>query len=484
MSVDKKLSYFVDILTGLSWGDEGKGLAVVNLLKGVIGRTYVACVRYNGGCNAGHTTFIDGVKHVTHTIPTGILVPGVVSFIGRGVKFNFIKVAAEIRDLLEQGIEISRDRLVIDPATHLVLPTHILMDELKEEVSFGKAKIGTTKNGMSQIAVSKMGRRSVRIKDVLDQNGLLQAVMSEHLEMLGMLYPKQISSERFDKINNSYKEVMEAVEFVCQYVSFEEGYSFISRMLRKGDVLAEGAQGFLLDVDHGTYPYVTSSNSGVGAFLDGTGASWKMVRDVFGVAKMWYVTRVGNGPFPTELFPEVDGKYTNDHGLAYLIQNAGEGAEGGEKGATTQRPRRVGYVDLPMLRWAAERAGVTQLILTKGDRPNSNIGTSIDVCREYALNGGAWREYFPADIVTNMTRLQPLYESCEFVPVNPSLLFSDQPAAVKEHVARLASRVGAPVAFISAGHQAGQVVMVGNIPGNGSMLELGTHQSANGHSEI
>jgi adenylosuccinate synthase len=456
-----KPKHFVHILLGLSWGDEGKGKVIVDLLRKALGVAYVACVRFNGGCNAGHSVWINGVRFVTHQVPTGILVRGVKNLIAKGVKVNLVKLVAEIRELLGLGIEISKANLFVDPAAHIVLPTHILMDKLEDE-KYGKLVIGTTKNGMMPIAVSKMARRSVRIIDLLENNGLAETVTQEHIDYIDKVY-RVLSPEERVTILRELAELRLALAELAQYVTLGvNSRAFVMDALKKGDVLAESAQGYLLDVDHGTYPYVTSSNSGVGAFIDGTNVPYYTVSRVFGVAKMWYVTRVGEGPFPTELEPAAKGHYTEAHGLPWVIQNAGEKEEGSEKGATTGRPRRIGFVDFPAIYHASLSIGITDLILTKADRPGPlGDGTVLKACWDYDERGPLSPDI---DYVLLMKTARPYLRPLDFEPAQRDVVFGEQPNAVQRMVRHMRTVSGADIPFMSVGPEPGQIVYIDHHP--------------------
>ncbi len=467
-----EMKYFVDILIGLVWGDEGKGKVLVDLLQGRLGTQYVACVRYNGGCNAGHSVWIRGNKYVTHQVPTGILVPGISNLIAKGVKVDLVKLVEEIKGLRSLGVDVDR-RIYLDPEAHIVCPTHILLDGRSEDVA-GKEKIGSTRNGMGPIAMSKMARESVRLNDLLRDNGNLERLVEKHKRLIALLY-KPLSDEELAWLDEAVVALKGAVRSIQDYVKLADSHIFIMEQLQKGNVLAEGAQGFLLDVDHGTYKDVTSSNSGVGAFIDGTEAPWYTVGRVFGVTKMWYVTRVGNGPFPTELCPERNGYYVQEDGLAWTIQQAGEREEGSERGASTGRPRRVGLQDLQALNWAARVVGITDLILTKADRPGPLGTDSIKVSFGYGLDG---IPLLPShNPVPYMDRVKPVYKQVAFVPAVRDRDYRSQPEAVRNMVELLRNAVWGKVRipFISVGPEPGQIVYVDHpLNSLGTLLEIGS----------
>lgn len=469
----KKLKHFVHLLLGMSFGDEGKGKVVIDLLQGVLGTKYRACVRYNGGANAGHTIFMDGKKYVTHQIPSGILVPGVANLIAHGVKVNPTKLLSEMEDLKKLGVKINNDNLFVDPAAHVVLPTHVMMDILSEDrASTVGQEIGSTKQGMKQVAVSKVGRESVRLHDVLMGNGKLEKLVSDHIDFIQRNY-RPLLQEEFDRIEKDLAALKDSVKILQHIATFVDSMIFIREMLEEGPILGEGAQGFGLDMDHGTYPFVTSSNSGSGAFIEGTGVpfQWLDLEHVFGVAKFWYETRVGQGPFPTDISPGVKGWYTKEeHPLAYAIQNAGEHEEGSEKGATTQRPRQVGYFDLPFLQYAVERSGVTHLILTKADRPREEDCKKLLVCTGYRSDGSLVGP--DENLMLMFDSVEPEYVEVAFVPAARDVLFDDQPEPVRRHMRLIKRRLGegVEVPFMSVGPKPGQIVYVDRAPSVGGTL--------------
>lgn len=463
----------------MSFGDEGKGKVVIDLLRSVLNTLYSACVRYNGGPNAGHTIFIDDEKYVLHQVPSGILVPHISNLIGHGVWVNPTPLLREMNGLMDMGIVINKTRLSVDPAAHVVLPTHVMMDILSESAHAKLGtEIGSTKQGMMPVAVSKYGRESVRIQDIRDGNGKLEELISRHIEFIQRNY-RSLTHEEFDKLHEDVTELKASVHALESLVTFEQSIVFIARMLQKGNVLGEGAQGYGLDVDHGTYPFVTSSNSGADAFIAGTSVplQWLDGEHIFGVAKLWYQTRVGRGPFPTAIAPGVQGRYTKEHGMAFIIQNAGEHEEGREEGSTTRRPREIGYVDLPFLEHAVERSGVTHLILTKADRPGKVNGwEKIKVCIRYSLDGR------PVNIDSNLMllfgpRLEPEYTEMALDGALRGVSFSEQPGPVRRQVDLIKRRLGVEVPFISVGPVPGQVVLVDHHPPMaGVLLGVGEDQ--------
>ncbi len=333
----------VDVILGLQWGDEGKG-KIVDFLAD----KYDIIARFQGGPNAGHTLYIDGVKHVLHTIPSGIFRDGKINYIGNGVVIDPVTLLKEIENLEKQGIPV-KERLVISKRANLILPTHKILDAASES-SKGTSKIGSTLKGIGPTYMDKTGRNGLRFGDIQEEDFIVkyELLKAKHLQLL-QIY-------NFDyELKEMEDAWFEAVEKLKEFKQVESVY-FINEALKKGKrILAEGAQGSMLDIDFGTYPFVTSSNTISAAVCTGLGISPKHIGEVIGITKA-YCTRVGGGPFPSELDDEVGEKLRK---------------EGSEFGATTGRPRRCGWIDLPALNYACLINGVTKLIITKADILNS-----------------------------------------------------------------------------------------------------------------
>ncbi|MBK9792008.1 MAG: adenylosuccinate synthase [Sphingobacteriales bacterium] len=333
----------VDVILGLQWGDEGKG-KIVDFLAD----KYDIIARFQGGPNAGHTLYIDGVKHVLHTIPSGIFRDGKINYIGNGVVIDPVTLLKEIENLEKQGIPV-KERLVISKRANLILPTHKILDAASES-SKGTSKIGSTLKGIGPTYMDKTGRNGLRFGDIQEEDFIVkyELLKAKHLQLL-QIY-------NFDyELKEMEDAWFEAVEKLKDFKQVESVY-FINEALKKGKrILAEGAQGSMLDIDFGTYPFVTSSNTISAAVCTGLGISPKHIGEVIGITKA-YCTRVGGGPFPSELDDEVGEKLRK---------------EGSEFGATTGRPRRCGWIDLPALNYACLINGVTKLIITKADILNS-----------------------------------------------------------------------------------------------------------------
>lgn len=363
----------VDLLLGLQWGDEGKGKIV-----DVLTESYDIIARFQGGPNAGHTLEFDGIKHVLHTIPSGIFHPSAINLIGNGVVIDPVIFKKEIENLSPYQIDISK-KLLISKKAHLILPTHRLLDAASEATK-GKAKIGSTLKGIGPTYMDKTGRNGIRVGDVLSKKWKerYKTLTQKHLRMLDFhnveleYNLKELEVDFFDAVETLKK---------CQIVDSE---SYIHKAQDAGKkILAEGAQGSLLDVDFGTYPFVTSSTTTAAGACTGLGVAPNKIKEVFGIFKA-YTTRVGSGPFPTELFDEVGAQISK---------------KGHEFGATTGRARRCGWLDLVALKYAIQINGVTQLMMMKGD-VLSGFET-IKVCKQYRTDDGLI-DHFPYDIQSDL----------------------------------------------------------------------------------
>jgi adenylosuccinate synthase len=358
----------VDVILGLQWGDEGKGKIVDYLAD-----KYDIIARFQGGPNAGHTLYIDGVKHVLHTIPSGIFREGKINYIGNGVVIDPVTLLKEIENLEKQGIPV-KERLIISKRANLILPTHKILDAASES-SKGSSKIGSTLKGIGPTYMDKTGRNGLRVGDILEDDFIVkyELLKAKHLQLL-QIY-------NFDyELSELEDSWFDAIEKLKEYKQVESVY-FINEALKKGKkILAEGAQGSMLDIDFGTYPFVTSSNTISAAVCTGLGISPKHIGEVIGITKA-YCTRVGSGPFPSELTDETGEKLRK---------------EGAEFGATTGRPRRCGWIDLPALNYACLINGVTKLVITKADILNAF--DEFGVCTHYKYDGKETKD-LPYDMV-------------------------------------------------------------------------------------
>ena len=411
------------VVLGAQWGDEGKG-KIVDLLTQDIG----AVVRFQGGHNAGHTLVINGRKTVLHLIPSGILRDGALCLIGNGVVLSPAALQKEITQLEANGVEV-RSRLKISPATPLIMPHHIALDQAREKAAGGKA-IGTTGRGIGPAYEDKVARRGVRVAD-LQYPVELAEKLREVLDYHNFVLTKYLGVEAVD-FQKTLDEALEFGAYVKPMVSDVAG--ILHDLRRQGKrVLFEGAQGSLLDIDHGTYPYVTSSNTTVGGALAGTGVGADAIDYVLGIAKA-YATRVGGGPFPTELKDAV----------GELIRQ-----KGAEFGATTGRPRRCGWIDIVALKRAVAINGISGLCITKLDILDGM--PTLKLCIAYQYRGKR-TEYAPLD-AAGWDECEPVY--LEFPGWEESTAgiteWDKLPPAARAYLRALEELVGCPLAIVSTG---------------------------------
>jgi adenylosuccinate synthase len=409
----------IDILLGLQWGDEGKGKIVDALTP-----DYDIVARFQGGPNAGHTIEFNKTKHVLHLIPSGIFHEGKINIIGNGVVLDPVVFRREVESL---GIDIEtvRRRLLISLKAHLILPTHKLLDAAYEN-ALGDSRIGSTLRGIGPAYTDKAARSGIRVGDLLLKNfrEFYNEHVSEHLRILrgyGRSYDLQ-------ELENEW---FEAAEFLKQFKTVNADY-YIDRSLREGRcVLAEGAQGTMLDIDFGTYPYVTSSNTVAAGACTGLGIAPSRTGEVFGIFKA-YCTRVGSGPFPTELNDE-NGQLMRDRGNEY--------------GSTTGRPRRCGWLDLPALKYAIMINGVTRLFMMKADVLSGF--REIEVCTSYTINGEEITElpYCLADIEKLNYKTLAGW-NCEITECKN---WSEMPEALRHYIEFIEGETGVPVTIVSVG---------------------------------
>ncbi|MBF0585834.1 adenylosuccinate synthase [Prosthecochloris sp. N3] len=411
------------VIVGTQFGDEGKG-KLVDFLSS----RYDVVVRYQGGANAGHTICFDDKTVVLHLIPSGIFHEGCTCVIGNGVVIDPNALLKEIRQVEELGYDV-RDRLYISHNAHLIMPYHKLLDSLHESAQNAK-KIGTTGRGIGPSYEDKFARRGIRVVDLLHPE-LLEEKLRDNLEAKNKLIRNVYDNEGMD-VEEMVREYSEFDAIINPYVKNTQLY--LNRQLREGkSILLEGAQGCLLDVDHGTYPYVTSSNPTSGGASTGSGIAPNHIRNVIGVCKA-YMTRVGNGAFPTELHDETGEKL---------------GKIGHEFGATTGRRRRCGWLDLVALRYSLIVNGVTELALTKLDVLDSF--DEVKVCTSYMIDGREITD-FPTDDQT-LSRVTPVYTTLAGWKVSNAgaRTFDDMHPATQAFVSFLEEQLDVPVTFISVG---------------------------------
>ena len=419
----------VDLLLGLQWGDEGKGKIV-----DVLTQSYDIIARFQGGPNAGHTLEFDGNKHVLHTIPSGIFHPKAENLIGNGVVIDPVIFKKEIEGMASYAIPFD-EKLKISKKAHLILPSHRLLDAASEAAK-GKAKIGSTLKGIGPTYMDKTGRNGIRVGDILLPN------WKEKYDRLVEKHKALFKTHNTDlpfKLEELEPAFFDSITFLKSFTLVDsEEYLFQAQKAGK-KILAEGAQGSLLDVDFGTYPFVTSSTTTAAGACTGLGIAPNTIQEVFGIFKA-YTTRVGSGPFPTELFDE-DGKR-----MAKI---------GNEFGATTGRPRRCGWLDLVALKYAIQINGVTQLMMMKGD-VLSGFKT-IKVCTAYETSQGRM-EYLPYDIVSE--EITPLYtelEGWEEDLTNMSR-YEEFPKAFKAYIDYLENALEVPIKIVSVGPDRKQTI--------------------------
>ena len=410
----------IDVVLGLQWGDEGKGKVV-----DVLTPNYTVVARFQGGPNAGHSLHFGDKSFVLRTVPSGIFRDGSINVIGNGVVVDPVSLTEELKNIAAQGIPV-QEKLLISKKAHIILPTHRMLDAASEAAK-GKSKIGSTLKGIGPTYMDKTGRNGLRFGDVISEDFVerYNKLKSKHVEMLSQY-------KGFEYDVTEYEQTwMVGIEYL-------RGFKFIDSEQVVNDfinddvaILAEGAQGSVLDVDFGTYPFVTSSNTVCAGVCTGLGVAPTKIGDVYGIFKA-YCTRVGSGPFPTELFDET-GKEL--------------GRIGHEFGAVTGRPRRCGWLDLVALKYAVMVDGVTQLIMMKSDVMNDF--DTIKVATSYKINGEEVK-HFPYELTDD---LEPVYTEfkgwkCDICKVRK---YEDFPVEFKEYVEFIERETGGPIKIISVG---------------------------------
>ena len=419
----------IDVLLGLQWGDEGKGKVV-----DVLTPKYDVIARFQGGPNAGHTLEFDGMKHVLHTIPSGIFHKSKLNVVGNGVVIDPIIFKKEIEALEKLGVDVNQN-LFISRKAHLILPTHRLLDAASEKAK-GKEKIGSTLKGIGPTYMDKTGRNGLRIGDIelKDFTKKYDNLKAKHFEMLSHF--KESVDGDFEQMESEW---LESVELLKELNLIDSEHYLNNANKNNKTILAEGAQGTLLDIDFGSYPFVTSSNTITAGACTGLGIAPNKIGEVFGIFKA-YCTRVGSGPFPTELHDEVGDK----------IRRCGN-----EFGATTGRPRRCGWIDLPALRYAIMVNGVTQLIMTKADVLSTF--DKIKVCTSYNYEGNKI-DYLPFDVLGE--KLEPVFE--ELPGWNKDLTnlktIDEIPAELNNYMKYLENKLEVPITIVSVGPDRSQTL--------------------------
>ena len=419
----------IDVILGLQWGDEGNGKIVDFLAE-----KYDIVARFQGGPNAGHTLKFGGKKYVLHTVPSGIFREKLINVVGNGVVLDPITFEREIQNLRVAEVAFE-DRLLVAKKAHLIIPTHRLLDAASEAAK-GSAKIGSTLKGIGPTYMDKTGRNGLRVGDIMLPNfrARYEALKKKHIEMLKIYPPVSFDLEAEEERFFSSLATLKALQLI-------DSEYFINNALNAGKkILAEGAQGSMLDIDFGTYPYVTSSNTVTAGVCVGLGVAPQSIGEVIGITKA-YCTRVGSGPFPTELHDSVGD----------LLRT-----EGAEFGSTTGRPRRCGWIDLPQLRYTIMLNGVTQLCITKIDV--LNIFTELQAATAYRFDGAETDE-LPYDM--SEIRVEPVY--LKFAGWNSSLDglldFDILPETLKQYVLSLEEYLKVKVTMISTGPEREKLIL-------------------------
>jgi len=419
----------LDILLGLQWGDEGKGKIV-----DVLTPHYDVIARFQGGPNAGHTLEFNGIKHVLHTIPSGIFHQDKMNIIGNGVVIDPIVFQEEITALEKMGIDPTQN-LFISKKAHLILPTHKWIDAMLETQK-GEQNVGTTLKGIGPTYTDKTARIGFRVCDIISQSFLdkISAIYKKHFDLL-----IKNNYQPSDDIEKVFKTWFDSLQMLLRFKLIDSEYEINQYLTDDKKVLAEGAQGTLLDVDFGSYPYVTSSNTVAAGACTGLGVAPAQTGKVIGIVKA-YCTRVGNGPFPTELFDET-GKQLRE--------------QGHEFGATTGRPRRCGWLDLVALKYAIMLNGVTEIVLTKADVMD-NFDT-LKICTHYQI-GKETTHRFSTEMNEEIT---PVYKEFKGWKQKLSEItdFEKLPQAFKKYVHFIENETGVKVSIVSTGANRNQTIM-------------------------
>ncbi|MBL7871862.1 MAG: adenylosuccinate synthase [Cyclobacteriaceae bacterium] len=418
----------VDVLLGLQWGDEGKGKIV-----DVLAPKYDVVARFQGGPNAGHTLEFDGIKHVLHQIPSGIFREKTRNIIGNGVVLDPIVFKIEIQKLAKYNLNVKANLFISKKAT-LIVPTHRLLDQAYEKAK-GDEKIGSTLKGIGPSYQDKIGRQGLRVGDVLSKNfeAKFKKLTDIHFEILKN-HPIEFN---WDELQTQF---FEAVSFLKEFNLIDSEYFINDELKKNSTVLAEGAQGSLLDIDFGSYPFVTSSNTVTAGACTGLGIAPSRIGEVYGIFKA-YSTRVGSGPFPTELMDD-DGERMRK--------------EGNEFGSTTGRPRRCGWIDLPSLKYSIMINGVTQLLMMKADVLNTF--PVIKICTHYKLSDGTVTEMMPYEIVNE--KIIPVYTELPGWNMTISGTSEDDvPGDLLNYIFFLEKALNVPISLISIGPDRSQTII-------------------------
>ncbi len=417
----------VDVILGLQWGDEGKGKIVDFFAPG-----YDVVARFQGGPNAGHTLYVNDKKVVLHQIPSGIFHQNTVNLVGGGVVLDPVTLKRECDTVASFGIDV-RKNLYISQRTNIIVPTHRALDKASE-TSKGNEKIGSTLKGIGPAYMDKTGRNAIRVGDILDKS------FTTNYIKLRMKHQRMLDSFHFNEdISEWEDDFFEGIEFL-RSLNIVNGEYFINNKMSEGKkILAEGAQGSMLDIDYGTFPFVTSSNTISAGVCTGLGVAPQKIKEVIGVTKA-YCTRVGSGPFPTELFDETGEE----------IRKIGS-----EFGATTGRPRRCGWIDLVALQYACMINGVTKVVMTKADVLDSF--KELHMCTAYNINGEEKKE---VPFQMSKVKIDPVYKAFAGWNIDTTAMkvAGELPSTINEYVAYINGFIGAPVKYISNGPGRDQIV--------------------------
>jgi adenylosuccinate synthase len=425
----------VDVLLGLQWGDEGKGKLV-----DFITPKYDIIARFQGGANAGHTLIFDGKKHVLHLIPSGIFRDNCINIIGSGVVIDPIDLVEEIKLLENLGVDV-KPKLRISKKAHLILPTHRILDKVSE-LDKGDAKIGSTLKGIGPTYMDKTGRNGIRIGDVSnDLESKYKSLKDKHFLIMERHKNTLLELDLYSIIEKEEKIWFESIEYLKSIDFIDCEYVINKALKERKTVLAEGAQGSLLDVDYGTYPFVTSSNTTISGVISGLGVAPHSIGSVTGIFKA-YTTRVGSGPFPTELDNEIGEEMRRI---------------GSEFGATTGRSRRCGWLDLPALKYSCMVNGVTELNIMKLDV--LSYFKTIKVCVGYNYHGEVYKDTIPFDLSDE--DIEPIYKELSGwnVDISNCKTYEELPQEAKDYVAFILNEVNIPITRISVGPDRLQTIM-------------------------
>jgi adenylosuccinate synthase len=422
----------VDVILGLQWGDEGKGKIVDYFAP-----KYDVIARFQGGPNAGHTLYVEDKKVVLHQIPSGIFHQNKMNLIGNGVVLDPVTLKRECDTVAAMGIDIKKN-LFISQRTNIIVPTHRALDKASEAQK-GDSKIGSTLKGIGPAYMDKTGRNAIRVGDLLDKTFTTQYIK------LRLKHQKLLDNFHFNEDITAWEEeFFEALEFL-KTLNIVNGEYFINDKISQGkNILAEGAQGSMLDIDFGTFPFVTSSNTISAGVCTGLGIAPKLINEVIGISKA-YCTRVGGGPFPTELNNEVGEEIRKI---------------GGEFGATTGRPRRCGWIDLVALKFSCMINGITQVVMTKADILDSF--EELKVCTAYKINGEETTE-----VPFNLSKqvVEPVYKNFIGWHKNPSVnINTDMPLnkEMQQYLSFINHYINAPIKYVSNGPKREQIIVINN----------------------